>query len=59
MKPSNIKVRMGLKQQKSGKLKVELPNISVGPTVNLQATPESREADRRLPEKEDESLQQK
>ena len=50
---------MGLKQQKSGKLKVELPNISVGPTVNLQATPESREADRRLPEKEEESLQQK
>jgi hypothetical protein len=35
MKPSNIKVRMGLKQQKSGKLKVELPNISAAPIVNL------------------------
>jgi hypothetical protein len=34
-KPANIKALSGLKQQKSGKLKVELPNISAMAIVNL------------------------
>ncbi len=34
-KPLNIRARTDLKQQKSGKLRVELPNIGAGPIVNL------------------------
>ena len=35
LKPSSFKVRKGLNQQKSGKLKVEVPNVGAGKKFNL------------------------